>query len=859
MFSLFRRLRARLKYRHFDRDLSQELEVHRAMAQKDLEGRGVSPGDARTAVARELGNTTLMREDARSVWIARWLETTWQDVRYTVASFRRQPVFAVGAITMLGVGLGLVSTVFTFADASFMRPWRVPNPETLLQVRSSAAGSNDFGAVSIPEFRYLREHATTVRLAMTTPVAVGQATYPDGTNERLQALGVSAGYFEALGIPVVAGRTFRTDEDSSPTPSNVVIISERVWTERFGRVPDIAGRALPLGKTTYTIVGVAPGDFMDGDGSLTELWRVMNLAQYQDPRHRDFPRNFIGRVAPGMSEVQTSAELAQLSRQFRAATQLPDIAFRFVDTRPISHGLNDAAQVVGFLFLALVVVQLVACANVGNLMLARAMVRQREIAVRLSLGASHSRVVRQMLTESLVLTGAAGIVGLTITALVPPVLVAIVPDLGQRAEYYAPSLMTMVIVGVMSVLTALACGLAPAIRTAHVSLAVVTGERHGHTIQVARMRGFLLASQVALATVLLMSAGLLTRAVEHASGIDPGFDIDAVSEVLLEFPPNTPLDQRQPVQHGLWEAARQAGLPPLALSDSAPVEDNRYSDWLRTSQSERMRSFAAKNVTENYFEVVGIPLIAGRGPSTRNGVREVVLSKSVADSMWPGENPLGKVVYSGARFEDALVKVVVGIAPELSVRSVANTQPATYSGTEHGVSLALVRSTDPAVFERIRAIVAALNPTVSVTFRPVRDSLAETLTVARIAGWVTWGIGGVGLLLATIGAFGVFAHAVEEKRREIGIRMALGAQATQVIRAVLATTQRPVIIGLGAGVILAGLSTQLFSSYLYGLSPFDPIAYLQVASLLFVAAMLATWIPAHRATRINPAETLRSE
>jgi predicted permease len=862
MFTLLRRLRARLKYRHFERDLARELEIHRAMAQQDLEARGLSTADARPAAAKALGNTTYMREEARSVWISRWMEATWQDVRYALTAFRRQPVFGVGAIVMLGIGLGLVATVFTFAEASFFRPWRVPNPDTLFLVRSSTTGGalgGDFGAVSMPEYRYLRAHATTIQLAVTTPVAAGQATYADGTHERLEALGVSAGYFEALGIPLVAGRTFLRGEDSSPTPSNVVIISERVWTERFGRTPDIAGRPLLLGKTMYTVVGVTPVRFMDGSGSLTELWRVMNLAQYPDPRHRDFPRNFIGRLAPGASVDRALTELTDLSRQFRATTQLPGIGFRLLDTRPVSRGLNDAAQVVGFLFLALVIVQLVACANVGNLMLARAMGRQREIAVRLSLGAGRTRIVRQLLTESLVLAAAAGILGLTITMLVPRVLVATVPDLGQRAEYYAPSWMTVVMVGVMSAATALACGLTPALRTTRVSLAVVIGERHGHTIQIARMGRFLLASQVALATVLLLSAGLLTRAVNHASQVDPGFDVDAVTEVTLEFPAGTPLDQRRPVQHGLWEAARQANLPPLALSDSAPVEDNRYSDWLRTTQSERIRSVAAKNVTENYFEVIGLSLIAGRGPSSSNGIREVVLSKSVADSMWPGENPLGKVVYSGARFEDADAKVVVGIAPEVSVRSVSGTQPAAYSGTEHGVTLALVRSTDPEILERITAIVGALNPAVRVSFRPVRDSLAETLTVARIAGWVSWGIGGVGLLLATIGAFGVFAHAVEAKRREIGVRMALGAQAAQVVRSVLTATQRPVVVGLGAGVILAAISTRLFSSYLYGMSPYDPLAYLQVVSLLFSAAMLATWIPARRATRIKPAETLRSE
>lgn len=864
MFTLLRRLRARLKYRHHERDLARELEVHRAMAQRDLEARGLSAADARPAAARALGNTTYMREEARSVWIARWLETTWQDVRYAITSLRRQPVFAIGAITMLGVGLGLVTTVFTFADAHVLRPWRVPEPQTLLHVRSSTTGSainSDFGAVSLPEYRYLREHATTVQLAMTGLLAPGQATYPDGTNERLEALGVSAGYFEALRVPLVAGRTFRKDEDSSASPPNLVIISERVWAERFNRASDISGRALPLGKTTYTIVGVAPDDFMDGNGSLIELWRVLHVSEYSDPRHRDLPTDLVGRLAQSASPALAAAELTRLSAQFRSTFQLPEISFRLMDTRPISRGISDGAQVVGFLFLSLLLVQLVACANVGNLMLARAMARQREIAVRLSLGASRSRVVRQLLTESLVISGAAGVLGLTMAVLVPSLLVATIPDLGERADYYALSSTTFMLVGIMSVVTALACGLAPALRISQIGLAAVTGERHGQTIRVARIRRFLLASQVALATVLLMGAGLLTRAVTHASGLDPGFDVDAVSELSLQFPPGTKTDERWPVQRRLTETAQQAGLPAIAWSDSAPVEDNRYSDFVRASEKERLRILAARHITENYFDVLGIRLIAGRGPSGDNGVREVVLSQSVAESMWPGENPLGKVVYSGMRFEDAKAKVVVGIAPELSVRSVADTQAAAYSGRTEGswFTVALIRSNDPAVFDQFKAIVSGLNPAMDVTVRPVRDSLAESLNVARIAGWVSWAIGGIGLLLAAIGAFGVFAHAVEEKRREIGLRMALGAQATQVIRAVLAATQRPVIIGLVAGVILAAISTRLFSSYLYGMSPYDPIAYLQVVSLLFVAAMLATWIPARRATRINPADSLRSE
>ena len=861
MFTLLRRFRARLKYRHFDRDLAREIEVHRAMKQDQLEAEGIAPAEARSNSVRALGNVTYMREESRGVWIGRSLETTWQDVRYALASFRRQPVFSLGAILMLGLGLGLVATVFTFAHASFLRPWRVPDPDTLRFVRSAAPFGVDFRSVSMPEYRYLREHATTIRhLAVTVRGAPSEARFEDSV-ERVDTMTVTANYFEALGIRLIAGRPFLPSEDSSAAPSNVVVISERLWAERYNRDPAVAGKSIQLGRRVMTIVGVAPASFLDGHSSRTEVWRVMNLSEYRDARHGDFPFAMIGRLGRGVGVDQAATELGHLSRQFRSSERLPEISFRLPDTRPSSAN-SDMKQIVGLVLLALILVQLVACGNVGNLMLARALVRQREIAVRLSLGASRSRVVRQLLTEALVLSAGAGALGMAMVVLLPSVAVALVADWPERAAYYAPTLATFAVAGLMSVLTAISCGLGPALRATRVSLSVASAERHGQTVHMARLRRLLLASQIALATLLLMSAGLLTRAVSHASAMDPGFDIDALQQVTLNLPSTARGARRDELSKQLVEAAAKGGLPPLALSSSAPVHNDRYSDFLRPAESDKIgiRALASKNISANYFDVIGVRLLAGRGPSPQTGDREVVLSESVAASFWPNESPIGKVVISGTRSDRTHRKTVVGVAPELSVRSLAGTQPAAYAATEFGgLGVLLLRSTSPAAVEQLQALANALEPGATVTARPLRDSLADSLIAARIGGWVAWGIGGIGLLLATVGAFGVFAHAVEEKRREIGIRMALGAQATQVVRAVLRTTQRPVFFGLGIGAAMAILATPLFRNYLYGLSPMDPIAFVQVAALLFLAAMLATWVPARRATRVNPIDALRRD
>ncbi len=857
MFSSLRRLRARLKYRNFERDLAREIEAHRAMKQDEVEASGVAPADARLTSARALGNVTYMREEARSVWVAQWLEQGWQDARYAVAAFRRQPMFGIGTILMLGLGLGLVTTVFTVADAAFFRPWRVPSPDSLLYVRSAASAGGDFAGMSVPEHRYLREHSRTFRqLSLTVRGGRARLFYEGDSFERVGSMLVSANYFDLLGVPMVAGRSFLTGEDTSSAPSNLIIISESLWTRRFHRDPETVGKAMRLERTSFTIVGVVAGSFLDGHDSRTEVWRTVSLAEYKDPRHRQFPHATLGRLAEGVTQSQAIAELGQLSAAYRSSQGLPLISFRFEDTRPGRRG--EMLQVVGLVFVGLILVQLVACANVGNLLLARAIARQREIAVRLSLGASRWRVVRQLVTETGVLSLCAGALGLAIVIAVPRVVVTLFPEPFEAAGFYAPTAKTFGFAFGMSLLTALVCSLTPALRATRVSVSSLTGERHGLTATSARLRSGLLALQIALAMMLLTAAGLLTRAIGHASGADPGFVIGDFQEVSVQFSAGSQGPRRKALYEQLFEATRSPDWPPIALNQDPPVIDDRYGIPLRKNPDAPVRFPAARGVTPNHFDVLGIRLLAGRTFDPRNE-SELVLSRQAAEMFWPGENPIGRSLTEGIRSDDFHTRVVVGIAPDLPVRSLARTDPVAYSASQYFKDIVLVRSLDPAVIDRLHDTVSRIDPEVTLSARPLKEILEDALFIARIGSRVAWGIGAIGLFLATIGAFSLFTQAVAERRREIGIRMALGAQASQVVALVLRTTRRSVLSGLVIGVGLAATGAQLLRSYLYGLSPFDPVAYLQTAGIMVIAAVLATWIPARRATRVNPADTLRCD
>jgi predicted permease len=732
----------------------------------------------------------------------------------------------------------------------------------------------DFAGISVPELQYLQTHTRTLsHLAIAS--RSGRSPMSDGGRVvgQVQRLYVSASYFDALQLPMIAGRGIAAAEDDYRAPATVAVIGRSLWRSGFDRDPEVVGRRVLIGTREYTVIGVADAlGFMDYAGAQYPVALPLAAlaldgsdaarAPFVDPRRELSLATKIGRLIPGASAGDAAAELTTLSRQFRDAAGLPPISVSAVDTRPLSRGGSSSAwQTAQLVFLALLLVQMLACANIGNMLLARGLARRREMAIRLSLGAGRRRLVRQLVTEAGVLSGLAAAIALIFPVCLPALLRRFGSEYRREtAELYSPDLLVFWCALAMAALTAIACGLAPALHTTRVNLAETAGARHGQDRGGVRLRRLLLATQVALATVLLTSAGLLTRAITHALSLDPGFALTELQAISIRLPSGTTLPAHTEFHRALDDTIRQSDLPPIALADEPPLSDSHYVITVRHSHEREgpVRAFRHQPVSSNYFDVTGVRLLQGRAPADA-ARREIVVSESVARQLWSAENPIGKVLLAGSRTVELTTLEVVGLAADVSVNTLGETEPVIYRGTSYVRPTLLVRDLSPAVVDRVRALATGLEPRAVVTSRPLRDNARESLAASVAGSRMAWAIGGLALLLAAMGAFGVFAYAVEERRREIGIRIALGARMSQVVRFVVGRTQGTVVAGLVVGLGLAAAAAPLLGRFLYGLSPFDARTYLQVAALLAASAALATWLPARRAARVDPVTTLRCD
>jgi macrolide transport system ATP-binding/permease protein len=865
-----RRLRARIRYRHFDRDLASEIEAHRELKAGEHRARGLDPAASRSAASRDLGNVTLMREDARGVWIAPWLQSVWQDLRYAAASFRRQPLFTLAALLVLSLGTVLVTVGFSLAHATFLRPWQVPDPASVVLLRTTPATSlaSDYRAISIAEFRHLREHARSADVFYTMRSYTEDLAEGERNLGRASTIYVSDNYLTALRVPMRAGRGFRAIENDYQSPVLVGILADRLWRDAFNRDPSVVGRTIRVGVRPVTIVGVAAASsFTDNAGSVYDLAMPLTasmrtvtteeLAAFTDPR-RASPVGTIGaRLVANTSAANAAAELTMHSRQFRAGAALPAVNVTARGTSRIAGGGGgDAWDVARLVLLALGLVLVLACANVGNMLLARGLSRRREMGIRLALGAGRARLVRQLLTEAGVLSIAATAVGLAIAAAAPRLLARFVTIEGfERPEFYAPTLPVFWFSVALAGLTTVVCGLAPALRATGATAAAAM-DRHGHAVSGVRLRRLLLSAQIAGATVLLVGAGLLTRATSHALTIDPGFAINELQVISFELPRTADMARRRVFLRGLESASASAGLP-VAVVNELPLTDSRFSMFVRHRPESPAQVFRLHGVSMSFFDVTGVTIVAGRAAAPGASPREIVVSSAAAQRLWPSGSPLGRTLLSGLNTDVLETVVVVGVATDAAINSLAEFAPVIYHAPDYAVGHLLTREAPDAIVARVGTLAAALEPAVVVSSRPLREQARESLQIAVIGSWLAWSIGGLGLLLATVGAIGVFAYAVEERRREIGIRLALGARPAQVVRLVLRTSQAAALIGVTAGLLLSIAAAPLLRAYLYGLSPFDFWSYLQIAAILLAAAAIATFAPARRAVRINPVETLR--
>ena len=811
----------------------------------------------------------------------------WQDVRYAVRSLARQPAFCVGAVLVLALGTSLATTLFSLMNAVFFRPWHVPGADRMAIVLPQRTGSEVSGGIAIAEYRYLRAHSRSFSHMIAWQPGSTRIRDDSGQQVTLQSAFVNADYFKALDVRMFAGRSFLTDEEDYRGPKAVAIVSHRLWRNQFGGDPGLVGRTLRIGRHPFLIVGVATPGFLDVYRSRsTDLWIPLpaqallrgaspDLARFDDPRGEPL-RLVAGRLSPGATRTSAADELTVLSRQFRHAAALRVTRIDVIDTRPISEwppgSIRGVLPVQALLVLTVMVVLFTACANAGNLLLARTLGRRRDIALRYSLGASRGRMVRQLLLEAAALSVLAGMLGFGFAVAAPRLMIGLGFTFAadgfwrttatdtMRSSFYAPD-QVVFWVGVLLVsLTTVATGLVPAVQATRADLASVIAERHGSIPGAARWRIGLLAGQIGLTTVLLMGASLLTRAIIHAASLNPGFAITDVQvlSVKPEIAAQAIPTRGRNFVLGLRRALEDGGVGPVAFTQLPPLSDTNYISMVRRSGG--IQSVLTRDVSKEYFAVLGIPITKGRVPDSDIDSREVVVNEAAARVLWGNANPVGQTFESAVSRTEYETYRVVGVAKNVPVRSMSEIEPVIYKMPDWPYATTLlVRTAVAGVNERVHAVARTLEPAVTVTARPMLDYVRDSLATAVLASRVAWGVGGVGLLLAIAGTFGVFAQAVEERRREIAIRVSLGGLHREVAAQIFRRVTQGLALGVAAGLVLSLLTLPILRHFLYGLNSFEVMAYVWVVSILVAASSLAAWIPVRRVMAIEPAMTLRGE
>ena len=865
MLKLLRRLQYVVRQQRIEAELQEEIEAHRAMRERDLAERGRPAEDAHDASRRTLGNVTLAKEDARAVWIPPAIESVWQDARYAIRTMRRQPLHAATALAVLVLAIGLNTSLFATFKAAALAPWPARDPGEIVLVRAWAAGR--VIAPSWDEHRLVKAQARSLSGVAGFLCGASQHLRVPGHSDLFpQACFVSASFIDVLRVRVHLGSGFVAEDDLPAARRSPVVLSYFTWRHLLGGDASIVGREVTVNGKPFTIVGVLEERF-DGLNRPVGLWLPLSAlgsngpvmaGGIAGPATANCCIDMVARLANGVDAARTQTELQVLHDQFAASTRRPNGMVQVHGTAGI-EGPNADLDVFGMIAAAVGSILLLACANVGNLQLARGLARRREIATRLSIGASRARVIRQLLVESFVLSLLAGAVSIALATAIPGVLLRLAgeevePDIAGR---FLPDAIVVAFTIAVCVVASIAFAMAPAFHATRRIIPLGSLDRTAPPTRVT-LRGPLLAAQIAICTVLLTGAGLLTRAVLHAMQFDPGYAIDEVIRVSVSLPQETPAEERREFDKRLLAQLESDPRARIAVSSPGPVAPTGFYMMQVVLPDETLlqaRPIDRRSVSSRYFDVLGIPVVAGRVFASNAG-GELVVNEAFARSIWRDGSPVGRTIREVDSKGTLLrTQTIVGIVRDAWLTGLDRIRPVVFRPATSGVFVA--RGT--ADVERIRAVARRMQPHAQTRAWALRQDLSEDLDESRMGARAAWGIGVLGLVLASVGVFGVFAYAVEERRREIGVRLALGAAPAQIIAMLVSTAGRAVVSGVAAGLLASLAAGPLLGSYLYGLSPLDPIAYSGVIAILAFAATIATFIPGRRACRVDPAVTLREE
>jgi predicted permease len=878
-----------------ERDLDDELRAAMETLVDRYRAQGLSEESARRAARMTLGGVEPIKDAVRDVRAGVQIESMLSDIRYGLRRLRKSPAFTAAAILSLALGIGANTAIFTCINALLLRPLPVRDASSLVEM--SAARKDGRGLLSFPTYRDIADRQQVLKgIVATMGETPTRVTIPSGTGtseiDNVRISFVSGNYFSVLGLEPAAGRLFSPDDDKNPdsamTAGSVVVLSDAFWDRQFGREPSVVGRTILLGRVRCEVIGVAPRGFV-GEiiGNAADGWvPLMAFSSRQDLAKAGTA--FFGRLAPGVAREQAEASLTLLFQQSLAAEGLPRVA-------PEQHSivLDSAAAGLDFsmrrtylkpllIVLGMVaVVLLIACANIANLLLARAAARTREISVRLALGCSRSRLVRQLLTESVLLSLMGAVLGLLVSRWASQSLaeMALRGPVGLRLNL-SPDVRVFAFLAALSIATAIAFGLVPAVRSTRVDLApALKGLRRGGG-HMAKQRAsrLLVVGQVALSLLLLIGAGLLVRSFQKLHQQDLGF---TTAHVLIFSIGHGPADRTPAAMAAVENAARQrvAAIPGVASASFSGFMIFGSSDvgspfTIRGDQPPSGEPLTARydSVSPGHFETLGMTIVAGRAFEDRDDAIDApavtvvnesfarrFLSERVADA-------IGRRIVLGAGANKGKAFEVVGVVHDAKYNNLRETAKPLfflpYAQMTRSLRSLAVRTTRPlgAVAGPIRDALSGVTKDIMVRgIVPLAEQVDQSLAVEQLLLRLCVLFGGLALLLACVGVYGVIAYSVAQRTTEIGVRVALGATPASVMRGVLRDTLVLVVAGIVIGIPAALAAGRLLVTFLYGLTPRDPATLAFATATLLACAALAAALPALRAARIDPNVALRYE
>jgi putative ABC transport system permease protein len=808
-----------------------------------------------------------------------------KEVLHAVRGLFRRPGFTLVAVTTLGLGIGANTAIFSVVNGVVLEPLAYPESESLVLLTSAfpSMGFDEFW-ISPPEYMQISERTRSfeaIGAYTTTQVSIGGDEQP----ERVNAAGVSRQLFDALGVAPQLGRVFGEEEDQ-PGAAPVAVLSDELWRRSFGGDPGIIGRSIEVDGALTTVVGVMPAGF-DIDESGAEVWRPLGLDWTNRQNFGSHYLYLVGRLRPGVSFEMAQDELRAFVARF--PEEIPD---GHVSTE--NHPLNMIQlreEIVGDVRPALLVllgavgfVLLIACANVANLLLARAQDRHKEVSVRAAMGAGHGRLLRQFLTEGVVLSTLGALLGTLLAVVSLDLLRAASPgDLPRLSEVRLDGTVLLFTTAI-AIATGIFFGLAPTRHVATTDLASSLrdgGTRSTSSSGQRRLRSLLVITETALALMLAVGAGLMIRSFGALNAVEPGFEPAGLLTYQLYLPsaayPNVEDQlefQRQVVEQlaaepGVTSVAVMSGLPPARPLNA---NDTEFEGYVRTQDSPPQNVDFYQSITHAYLETMGIEIVEGRGfePTDDAGAVPVALvNRQLAETFYPGESPIGRRIRPG--FNDPEWMEIVGVVEDVKNGGLDETpgtelyfhyaQASLFGGMPRTMNFVARTAGDPAdLAPAVRRIVWARDASLPVSgLQPMTDVLGDAMARARFLTTLLASFAGLALLLAAVGTYGVMSYAVTQRARELGIRMAMGAEAGTVQKLVLGEGLRVAAVGLAIGIGGAWGLTGILESLLYNVDARDPAAFLLGPAVLSLVAIAACWIPARRATRVDPVTVLREE